>query len=321
MGYLNNIPPALALGGIYALIALGYTMIYGIMKLINFAHGEIVMIGGYVTVITMQMFGVTPAMSLPVMLLTLMVVLLASMLISSIVGLLMERLAYRPLRGAPTVNLLITAIGVSMLIQNLVRIFIGAKPQTIQKTVSGTIFNTNIQYVDLIIIIMSCVLLALLMFIVYKTKVGKAMRAVSQDTVAATLMGINANRVIAMTFAIGSSLAAVAGFMYVLKYSTIEPTSGTMIGLKAFIAAVLGGIGSLPGAMVGAFLIGAVETFVNAGILDTLLKPLFALLESAGIHVNISFSMWTDAIVFGILIIILIVKPAGLFGKNVKEKV
>lgn len=321
MEYLNNIPPALALGGIYALIALGYTMIYGIMKLINFAHGEIVMIGGYVTIIAMQMLGVTPNMPLPIMLLTLMLVLIASMAVSSAVGLVMERLAYRPLRGAPTVNLLITAIGVSILIQNLVRIFIGAKPQTIQRTVNGTVLNTNIQYVDLIIIIMSCVLLAVLMFIVYKTKVGKAMRAVSQDTVAATLMGINANRVVAMTFALGSSLAAVAGFMYVLKYSTIEPTSGTMIGLKAFIAAVLGGIGSLPGAMVGAFLIGAVETFVNAGVLDALLRPLFALLESAGIHVNISFSMWTDAIVFGILIIILIVKPAGLFGKNVKEKV
>lgn len=299
MDFLNNIPPALALGGIYALIALGYTMIYGIMKLINFAHGEIVMIGGYVTVLLMQMLGVTPAMSLPLLLATLLLVLIGSMCISSIIGMLTERLAYRPLRSAPTVNLLITAIGVSILIQNLVRIFIGAKPQTIEKIVGGTFANTNVQYVDITIIILSGILLALLMYIVYRTKIGKAMRAVSQDTTAATLMGINVNRIVAMTFAIGSSLAAVAGFMYVLKYATIEPTSGTMIGLKAFIAAVLGGIGSLPGAVVGAFLIGAIETFTNA----------------------FGYSSWSDAIVFAILIIILLAKPAGLFGKNVKEKV
>lgn len=299
MEYLNNIPPALALGGIYALIALGYTMIYGIMKLINFAHGEIVMIGGYVTVIVMQMLGVTPNMSLPMLLAMLLLVLIASMFISSLVGVIMERFAYRPLRNAPTVNLLITAIGVSILIQNLVRIFIGAKPQSTEKIVNGTIPSTNIQYVDLTIILMSGVLLLLLMYIVYKTKMGKAMRAVSQDTVAATLMGINVNRIVALTFALGSSLAAVAGFMYVLKYSTIEPTSGTMIGLKAFISAVLGGIGSLPGAMVGAFLIGGIETFTNA----------------------FGYSSWSDAVVFIILIIILLVKPAGLFGKNVKEKV
>lgn len=299
MGYLNNIPPALALGGIYALIALGYTMIYGIMKLINFAHGEIVMIGGYVTVIAMQLFGVTSAMSLPILLMTLLIVLIVSMLISSAVGIIMERFAYRPLRNAPTVNLLITAIGVSILIQNLVRIIIGAKPQTTEKIVNGTIPNTNIQYVDVTIIVMSGILLLILMYIVYRTKMGKAMRAVSQDTTAATLMGINVNRIVAMTFALGSSLAAVAGFMYVLKYSTIEPTSGTMIGLKAFISAVLGGIGSLPGAMVGAFLIGAIETFTNA----------------------FGYSSWSDAVVFLILIIILLVKPAGLFGKNVKEKV
>ncbi|MGL4662865.1 MAG: branched-chain amino acid ABC transporter permease [Culicoidibacterales bacterium] len=299
MEYLNNIPPALALGGIYALIALGYTMIYGIMKLINFAHGEIVMIGGYVTVIAMQLLGVTPNMSLPMLLSMLLLVLVASMVVSSFVGVIMERFAYRPLRNAPTVNLLITAIGVSILIQNLVRIFIGAKPQSTEKIVSGTIPNTNIQYVDLTIILMSGVLLLLLMYIVYRTKMGKAMRAVSQDTIAATLMGINVNRIVALTFALGSSLAAVAGFMYVLKYSTIEPTSGTMIGLKAFISAVLGGIGSLPGAMVGAFLIGGIETFTNA----------------------FGYSSWSDAVVFIILIIILLVKPAGLFGKNVKEKV
>lgn len=299
MEYLNNIPPALALGGIYALIALGYTMIYGIMRLINFAHGEIVMIGGYVTAIAMQMFGLSPTMSVPMLLVSLLLVLILSMVISSLIGIVMERLAYRPLRSAPTVNLLITAIGVSILIQNLVRILIGAKPQTTQNLVSGTIPHTNIQYIDFTIISMSGLLLIILMYIVYKTKMGKAMRAVSQDTTAATLMGINVNRIVAMTFALGSSLAAVAGFMYVLKYSTIEPTSGTMIGLKAFISAVLGGIGSLPGAMIGAFLIGGIETFTNA----------------------FGFSAWSDAVVFLILIIILIVKPAGLFGKTVKEKV
>lgn len=299
MDFLNNIPPALALGGIYALIALGYTMIYGIMKLINFAHGEIVMIGGYATVLAMQMFHITPSMPLPVLLASLLLVLIVSMAISSIIGMLTERFAYRPLRSAPTVNLLITAIGVSILIQNLVRILIGAKPQGIEKIVGGTLPNTDIQYVDVTIILLSGVLLVFLMYIVYKTKIGKAMRAVSQDTTAATLMGINVNRIVALTFALGSSLAAVAGFMYVLKYLTIEPTSGTMIGLKAFIAAVLGGIGSLPGAVLGAFLIGAIETFTN----------------------TLGYSAWADAIVFVILIIILLAKPAGLFGKNVKEKV
>lgn len=299
MNYLSNIPPALALGGIYALIALGYTMIYGILKLINFAHGEIVMIGGYSTVLLMQALGLSPEMSLPVLLSYLLLVLIVSMVVSASVGMLTERFAYRPLRGAPTVNLLITAIGVSMLLQNLVRIFIGAKPQTVVKVVSGQFWNTGIYYIDLVIITLSAVLLLILMYIVYRTKMGKAMRAVSQDTVAATLMGINVNRIIVMTFALGSSLAAVAGFMYVMKYGTIEPTSGTLIGLKAFISAVLGGIGSLPGAMVGAFLIGAIEQFTSV----------------------LGQSHWSDAIVFAILIIILLFKPAGIFGKNVKEKV
>lgn len=299
MQYLNSIPPALALGGIYALIALGYTMIYGIMRLINFAHGEIVMIGGYAAVVGMRWLNLTPNMSPAMLLLMLLLVLVFSIVISMLFGLATERLAYRPLRGAPAVNLLITAIGVSILLQNLVRIFMGAKTQQVESLVKGAIPGTNVQFIDLTIIIMSAVLLALLVFLVYKTKMGKAMRAVSQDTTAATLMGINVNRIIALTFALGSSLAAVAGFMYVLKYQTIEPTSGTMIGLKAFIAAVLGGIGSLPGAMVGAFIIGGVETFASI----------------------FGFSAWSDAVVFAILIIILLVKPSGLFGKNVKEKV
>lgn len=299
MQYLDSIPPALALGGIYALIALGYTMIYGIMKLINFAHGEIVMLGGYATIISMELLGMTPAMPFIFKISLLLLVLIISMIVSSIMGIVVEYFAYRPLRGAPAINLLITAIGVSILLQNLALIFIGAETRTIENYVVGNIFGTSVQYVDVVIIILSGLLLLLLVFIVYKTKIGKAMRAVSQDNTAATLMGINSNLIVSATFALGSSLAAVAGFMYVLKYRQMTPTAGTLIGLKAFIAAVLGGIGSLPGAMLGAFLIGGIETYSNI----------------------MGFSAWTDAIVFLILIIILLVKPAGIFGKNVKEKV
>lgn len=292
---------ALALGGMYALIALGYTMIYGIMRLINFAHGEVVMVGAYVAYYVMRALGLTPEMPLGILLAYMLLVIIISMIASAALGMLIEQFAYRKLRHAPKVNLLITAIGVSLLLQNLARILFGADPKTLGNYFKGgmSIAGADIFYKQIIVIVMSIIIMTLLMIFVYKTKMGKAMRAVSQDTTAATLMGINVNQVIQITFAIGSALAAVAGVMYLLTYKQITPTIGTMIGLKAFVAAVLGGIGSLPGAVLGAFLVGGAETFAK----------------------SLGFTSYADTIVFSILIIILLFKPSGILGKNVKEKV
>lgn len=289
--YLQQLVNGLFLGSIYALLALGYTMVYGIIKLINFAHGEVYMIGSFIGYYLITQFNMGFFSAL-----------ICSMILSAILGVVIEFLAYRPLRKSTRIAALITAIGVSYFLQNLMIYFVSADtrafPQVIQRKVYrlGMIEVSNIQ---LLILFTALVLMFLLQVIIQKTKMGKAMRAVSVDADAAQLMGINVNRTISFTFAIGSALAAAAGMLIGLYYNSIDPTMGTVPGLKAFVAAVLGGIGIIPGAAIGGFVIGIVETLATA----------------------FGFSDFKDAIVYGILIIILLVKPAGILGKNLKEKV
>lgn len=281
----------LSLGSIYALLALGYTMVYGIIKLINFAHGEIYMLGAFVG------YYVTNNLKLG-----LIPTLLVSMAICAVLGVAIEFLAYRPLRKSTRIAALITAIGVSFLIQSLMIYFIGADTRPFPQIIDNTNYNLGlftISKIQLIILATSLVLMMLLQVIVKHTKMGKAMRAVSVDADAAQLMGINVNHTISFTFAIGSSLAAAGGVLIGLYYNSIDPMMGVAPGLKAFIAAVFGGIGIIPGAALGGFAIGIIETFVSA----------------------LGFTAYRDAVVYGILIIVLLVKPAGLLGKNVKEKV
>ncbi|MBO4400792.1 MAG: branched-chain amino acid ABC transporter permease [Selenomonadaceae bacterium] len=280
-----------SLGSIYALIALGYTMIYGIIKLINFAHGDIYMVGAY-----LGFFGVTVAG------LSIFPALLISMFVTGCLGMVVEKLAYKPLRHAPRISLLITAIGVSFFLEYAGMYFVTATPRTFPDTglnfafsVAGFIINGQ----QVMIFAITIILMALLTYIVQKTKLGKAMRAASFDTETAQLMGIDSDRVISMTFFIGSSLAAAAGVLVGVYYNTIDPLMGIMPGLKAFVAAVLGGIGILPGAVVGGIILGVIEALV-AGFLS---------------------STFRDAAAFAILILVLLVKPSGLFGKNTNEKV
>ncbi|WP_034549512.1 branched-chain amino acid ABC transporter permease [Carnobacterium funditum] len=289
--FIQQLINGLSLGSIYALIALGYTMVYGIIKLINFAHGEIYMVGafvGYTTINTFQL-GLIPS-------------LIISMVFCALLGALIERVAYKPLRKATRVAALITAIGVSFLLQNSMIYIVGpqvrAFPQVIIKKVYqfGTI---QINQSQITIFLTTIILMLALQFIVKQTKMGKAMRAVSTDADAARLMGINVDNVISFTFILGSSLAGAAGVLVGMYYNSIDPLMGVAPGLKAFIAAVLGGIGIIPGALIGGFAIGIIETLIS-GYGSSLVK---------------------DAVVYLILIIILIVKPSGLLGKNTKEKV
>ncbi|MEE1130423.1 MAG: branched-chain amino acid ABC transporter permease [Caryophanon sp.] len=291
MEWLQQLVNGISIGSIYALIALGYTMVYGIIKLINFAHGDVFMIGAFIGfwAISRWDMGFIPA-------------LLLAMVICAVLGVIIERVAYKRLRSSTRIAALITAIGVSLLIENLMIFFRGAQsavyPPTIEnKTID--VFGAQINSLSLLILGVSIGLMILLQFIVHKTKIGKAMRAVSHDAEAAKLMGINVDNTISATFAIGSALAGAAGVIFGLYYTRIDPLMGIVPGIKAFIAAVLGGIGSIPGAMVGGMLLGVVETFVSA----------------------MGFSSWRDAAAFLILIIILIFKPSGLFGKNTREKV
>ena len=285
----------LALGSIYALIALGYTMVYGIVKLINFAHCDIMMLGAFAGFFVLAALGLTP--------LTYVLSFLVAMVVCAIIGVVMEKTCYKPLRNAPRINALITAIGISFFLENGARVLpvIGPNPKQFP-TFAGTlsIFKiVEISYVQIIVFIVTILLMLLLNFIINNTKIGKAMRAVSFDRGAAFLMGINVNRVISFTFAIGSGLAAAAGILFASAYPQVEPYMGLMPGLKAFVAAVLGGIGSIPGAMLGGIIMGLAETLTKGFISSQL----------------------ADAISFSILIIILIVKPAGILGKNVSEKV
>ncbi|MEG0285409.1 MAG: branched-chain amino acid ABC transporter permease [Vagococcus sp.] len=291
MDFFQQLVNGLSLGSIYALLALGYTMVYGIIKLINFAHGEIYMVGAFVG------YYVTNELKL-----SLIPTLLISMAVCSVLGVLIEFLAYRPLRKSTRIAALITAIGVSFLIQALMIYFIGADTRPFPQIVENTNYDLGlftISKIQLMILITSIVLMFLLQVIVRYTKMGKAMRAVSVDADAAQLMGINVNHTISFTFALGSSLAAAGGVLIGLYYNSIDPMMGVAPGLKAFIAAVFGGIGIIPGAALGGFAIGVIETFVSA----------------------LGFTAYRDAVVYGILIVVLLVRPAGLLGKNVKEKV
>ena len=283
-------------GSIYALIALGYTMVYGIVKLINFAHGDILMIGAYLTFIA-----VSNGMPL-------IIAILLSIVFCAILGVVIDFFAYRPLRNAPKISALITAIGMSFLLESVALIIFGATPKVIdQKYIPGFLSDNKklnlgviqISMLTIFVIVVTIICMVALNLFIKKTKLGKATRAVSQDTGAAQLMGINVNKTIAITFAIGSGLGALGGALYAIVYPQIEPYMGMLPGLKAFIAAVFGGIGSIPGAMVGGYVLGLLEAYVKGSFLTT----------------------WANPIVFGILILILIFKPNGLFGKNMKEKV
>lgn len=291
MEFLAQIVNGLSTGGMYALVAIGYTMVYGIAKMINFAHGEIIMVGAYIAYVVSSMFGMPPYVSVVV-----------SIIGCALLGVVTEKIAYKPLRNSGGLAVLITAIGVSYLLQNLFLILFGSAAITFPTYIpSGAIniLGLSITYVSLLSLVLTFVCTGLLLLFINKTRLGKAMRAVSEDKGAAELMGINVNNTISLTFAIGSGLGAIAGVIYGMSYSLINPYLGAMLGIKAFIAAVLGGIGSIPGAMIGGLIIGVAESFTIA-------------------YISSSFS---DAVVFGILIFILLVKPAGLFGKNVREKV
>ncbi|HEX2953639.1 MAG TPA: branched-chain amino acid ABC transporter permease [Bacillota bacterium] len=285
----------LALGSIYALIALGYTMIYGIAKLINFAHGDVLMLGAFAGFFILTAFGITSV--------GLIFAFIVSMVICAGFGVLIERLCYKPLRNAPRINVLITAIGVSFFLENGARVFpwIGPNPKQFPTlpVVNYNVSNVNISLVNILVVVISIVLMLVLNYIVTYTKRGKAMRAVSYDQGAASLMGVNVNGIISFTFALGAALAAAAGILFALAYPQVEPYMGIMPGLKAFIAAVLGGIGSIPGAMLGGYIMGLAETYTKGFISSQL----------------------ADAIAFGILILILVIKPSGILGKDASEKV
>ena len=288
---INQVVNGLQLGSIYALVALGYSMVYGIILLLNFAHGDIIMVGTYAMWMCMVNFQLHPIVSVVV-----------AILVSTLLGVIIEKVAYTPLRSAPRLSLLITAIGVSFLLENGFQLLFGAGSQKVTLTAGSpiTIGPVSIGYSALLTIAVSAVCMVGLTFLVQKTKLGKAMRAVSEDMGAAQLMGISLNRTISFTFAVGSALAGVASVLYLYTYNGMtNPTMGAMLGLKAFVAAVLGGIGSIPGAMIGGLAIGLAEALVSA----------------AGL------SVWKDGVVFAILIVVLLVKPTGLLGKPVIEKV
>ncbi len=294
MGFLTNLISGLSLGSVYAIIALGYTMVYGISKMLNFAHGDVIMIGGYVSFICSMYMGMNGWLALVV-----------AMAACTLLGILIERLAYRPLRGTGSLAVLITAIGVSYFLQNAALLIWGANPRVFPSLFEGvsTIHaakgGLTISPVSLFTILANIVIMIVLTLFVSKTKAGKAMRAVSEDNGAAQLMGINVNQSISLTFAIGSGLAAIAGVLMCSAYPVLMPTTGAMPGIKAFTAAVFGGIGSIPGAMIGGLILGVIEILSRAYISTEL----------------------SDAIVFACLIIVLLVKPTGLLGKKVSEKV
>ena len=291
MEWIQQLVNGISLGSIYALIALGYTMVYGIIKLINFAHGDVFMLGafiGFYAIVRWDMHFI--------------LAILMAMLLCAVIGVIIERVAYKRLRNSTRIAALITAIGVSLLIEYTVIFFRGASPEAYPNVIPNKyieVLGAQISMQALLILAVSITLMLLLQFIVHKTKIGKAMRAVSHDADAARLMGINVDNTISATFAIGSALAGAAGVIFGIYYTRIEPLMGVLPGLKAFVAAVLGGIGIIPGAMVGGMLLGVVETVVSA----------------------LGYSLWRDAAAFVILILILILRPSGIFGKNAREKV
>ena len=288
LGYLIR---GLSLGSVYAIIALGYTMVYGIAKMLNFAHGDIIMVGAYAVITTVLTANFPPLVGI-----------LVSILVCVVLGVTIEFLAYRPLRQAPPLSVLITAIGVSYFLQNLALLIFGSEQKAFPTIIKLPTIEAGGVYIDgitLITLVVTAVIMVGLTLFINKTRMGKAMRAVSEDKGAAELMGISVNHTITITFAIGSALAAVAALFYGMSYIYIRPTTGSMPGIKAFTAAVFGGIGSIPGAMLGGILMGVIEQLSKTYI----------------------STLWSDAIVFGVLVLVLVVKPTGLLGKMISEKV
>ena len=293
MSFLSYLFSGISLGSVYAIIALGYTMVYGIAKMLNFAHGDVIMVGAYVCFFSISRWNIPVIPSI-----------ILAMLACTLLGIIIERLAYKPLRSATSLAVLITAIGVSYFLQNAAQIMWTSNPKVFPSVVgdkSIKLFNggLSVPVISLTTMVSCVIIMIVLTWFTGKTKMGKAMRACSEDKGAAQLMGINVNATISMTFAIGSALAAIAGVLLCSAYPTLMPTTGSMPGIKAFTAAVFGGIGSIPGAMLGGILLGVIEIFSKAYISTQL----------------------SDAIVFAVLIVILLVRPTGLLGKRVTEKV
>ncbi len=292
MEFLSYLISGISLGSIYAIIALGYTMVYGIAKMLNFAHGDVIMIGGYVSLIAMSSLGLPTWLAI-----------VLAMAVCTVLGVIIEGLAYRPLRSAPSLAVLITAIGVSYFLQNAARLIWGANPMSYSSVISGTLQlfggKLSVSLISIITVAVCIVIMIALTWFTANTKTGKAMRACSEDKGASQLMGINVNRTISITFAIGSALAAVAGVLLCSFTTSLMPTTGSMPGIKAFTAAVFGGIGSIPGAFLGGILLGIIEALAKAYVSTQL----------------------ANAIVFAVLIVVLLVRPAGLLGKYVPEKV
>ena len=289
--FVTQLLNGLQLGSIYALIALGYTMVYGIILLLNFAHGDIIMVGAYISWIVMSQLGMSPVLAI-----------ILSVAGCTLLGVLIDKVAYAPLRDAPRLSILITAIGVSYFLENGAQLVFGADAKVVPQYFEMDnlmLGDVQLSSVSLLIIIVTAVSTAVLTYVVNRTKLGKAMRAVSEDMGAARLMGINVNNTISFTFAVGSALAGIGAVLYSMAYTQASPTMGIMLGTKAFVAAVLGGIGSIPGAVIGGLLVGLAETFVSA----------------------IGLSVWKDAVVFLMLIIVLVVRLTGILGRPMTEKV
>ena len=293
MSFLSYLINGISLGSVYAIIALGYTMVYGIAKMLNFAHGDIIMVGAFSAFTVISTLGMPPVLGV-----------LASIIVCTVLGVTIERIAYKPLRGASPLAVLITAIGVSYFLQNLALLIFGSNTKQFTSVVSLPTMKLadgalSISAVTIITILTCIVVMVALTSFINKTKMGPAMLAVSEDNGAATLMGINVNGTIALTFAIGSALAAVAGVLYCSAYPNLSPYTGSMPGIKAFVAAVFGGIGSIPGAFIGGIILGVIEALSKAYISSQL----------------------SDAIVFAVLIVVLLVRPTGILGKKINEKV
>ena len=289
--FFSQLINGLSLGSIYALIALGYSMVYGIILLLNFAHGDVIMVGAYMSWFVMNQLGLGPVTAV-----------CATIITCTLLGVVIEKIAYTPLRSAPRISLLITAIGVSFFLEYTAELILGSGAKVIPAYYTNQTFRLGkvpLGLTSIITLVVTVLSMLVLTFLVQKTKLGKAMRAVSEDMDAARLMGINVNSTISFTFAVGSALAGIGSVLYCCSYPQATPTMGSMLGLKAFVAAVLGGIGSIPGAMLGGILIGICETLTKA-------------------YISSSFA---DAIVFGILIVVLIIRPSGLLGVKTKEKV
>ena len=291
MSFISYLVTGISLGSVYAIIALGYTMVYGIAKMLNFAHGDVIMIGGYVVFVSVSNLGINPYVAI-----------LISMAVCTVLGVVVEKVAYKPLRNASPLAVLITAIGVSYLLQNVALLIFGSDTKAFTSVVTMkniTLFDGQLIIPGVVTVLACIVIMIGLSLFIKKTKAGRAMVAVSEDKGAAQLMGINVNGTISLTFAIGSGLAAIAGVLLCSAYPSLTPYTGAMPGIKAFVAAVFGGIGSIPGAMIGGILLGIIENLSKAYI----------------------SSQMADAIVFAVLIIVLLVRPTGILGKNIQEKV